>query len=90
MAPETLKPGEIGAESCQTTGTSTNAPPGETQHQHSHSLVHHDAAIVGTENMAKNTHLKTECITGSSNNKRQYVIGCESIHIGVEDGQLTL
>ena len=90
MAAETLQPGAIGAESSRTTGASTNAPPGETQQQRRHQLVYHDTAIVATDNMTQNAHFKTVRKTRSSKNKKQHAIGCESIHINVDDGQLTI
>ena len=63
--------------------------PGETQQQCRHQLVQWDTAIVATENMTQNTHLKILYTTGRSKNQKQYAIGCESIHIDVDDGQLT-
>jgi len=60
-APETLQPGAIGAEASQTTGTPTNAPPGEIQQQPRHQFIHRDAAIVSTENVALDAHLKPVC-----------------------------
>jgi len=90
MAPETLPPGAIGDESSRTTGTSCNAPLGESQQQHRHHLVHRDAAIVATENMTQDAYLKKVRKTGSSKNKKQDAIGCESIHICVNDGQLNI
>ena len=90
MAPETLPPGAIGAESSWTTGDSRNAPLGETQQQRRHQLVHRDAAIVATENMTQDAHLKMGRKTESSKNKKQHAIGCESIHICANDGQLKI
>jgi hypothetical protein len=90
MAPETHPPGAIGVESSRTTGASRNAPPGETQHQRRHQLVHRDAAIVATENMTQDAHTKKVSKTGSSKNKKQHAIGFESIHICVNDGQLKI
>jgi hypothetical protein len=87
MAPETLPPGANGAESSLMTGTSRNAPLGETQQQHRHQLVYRDAAIVATENMTQDAHLKKVRKTGSSKNKKQHAMGCESI---VNDGQLKI
>jgi len=84
MAPEILPQGAIEAESSQTIGASTNAPPGETQPQRGHQLVHRDAAIVATKNMTDDTHLKLVCKTGSSRSKKQQAIECESIHIDVD------
>jgi hypothetical protein len=90
MAPETLPPGAIGPELIRTAGASGNAPLGETQQQRRHQLVHRDAAIVATENMTQDAHLKKVHKTGSSKNKKQHAIGCESMHICVNDGQLKI
>jgi len=90
MAPETLQPGALGAESSRTTGAWSNTPPVETQQQRRHQLVHCDAAIVATENMAQDAHLKTVCKTGSNKNKKQHAFRWESIHVSVDDGQLTI
>jgi len=90
MALETLPPGAIGAELSRTTGASRNVPLGETQQQHRHQLVHHDIVIVATENMTQDTHLKQVGRTGSRKNKKPYAIGCESIHICVDYGQLEI
>jgi len=90
MDPETLPPGAIGAESSLTTGTSPNAPLGQTLHQLRYQLVHRDAAIVATENMSLDAHLKTVAQTASSKNKKQRANGSESIHICVNHGQLRI
>jgi len=90
MAPETLQPGAIVAESSRTTGALCNTPPGETQQQRRHQLVHRDAAIVATENIAQDAHVKTVPTTGSKKNEKQHAIGCESIDISVDDSQLTI
>jgi len=88
-APEILQPGAIVADSSRTTGASSNVAPGETQQQHSHLLVHGDAAIVASDTIMLDAHLKILRETGSSNNKKQHEIGCEAIRINVHDGQLT-
>jgi len=90
MPPETLQPGAIEAESSRTTGASNNAPPSETQQQCRLQLVHVGAAIAATENMTQDTHFNIECKTATSKNRKQHAIGCESIHIDVVDGQLTV
>ena len=69
------------------TGTLTNAPPGEIQEQHRPQLVHRDAAIVATKNMAQDRHLAMVPKTRRSKYRKQQAIGCESIHIGVDDVQ---
>jgi hypothetical protein len=58
MAPKTLPPGAIGAELSRTTGVSHKAPLGVTQLQGRDQLVHCDTAIVATENMRQEAHLK--------------------------------
>jgi len=90
MAPEIPQPGAIEAKSSRTTGASNNAPNSETQQQRRHQLVHRDAAIVATKNITHDAHLKIVGKTGSIKNKKQHVIGCESIHIDEDDGQLTV
>jgi hypothetical protein len=74
MAPKTLSSGAIGAELSRTTGASCNVPLGDTQQQQRHRLVHSDAAIIATENMTPDTHLKKVRKTGSSKNKKQHAI----------------
>ena len=90
MAPEILQPGALEAESSRTTGSSNNAPPGEIQQQRRHQLVHRNAAIVATEIMTQDAHLNIVRKTESSKNKKQHAIRCESIHIDVDDGLLTV
>jgi len=87
MAPGILQPGVIESESSRTTGASNNAPLSETQQQCRHQLVHHNAAIVPTENMTQDAHLNRVCRAGSRKSEQQHAIGSESIHIDVEDGQ---
>jgi hypothetical protein len=58
MAPETLQTCVIGAQSSQTTDASRNAPLGGTQQQRRDQIVHRDAAIVATENMSLDAHVK--------------------------------
>jgi len=53
MAPRTPQPGLFQSKSSQTAGASSNAPLVETQLQRRHLLVHRDAAIAATENMAQ-------------------------------------
>jgi len=90
MAPETLPPGTIGAESSRMTGASHTEPLGETQQQCRHQLVHRDAAIVANKNMTQDAHLKKVPKTGIKRNKKQHGIGCESIHICGDGGQLRI
>jgi hypothetical protein len=77
MAPQTPQRGVIQSEWSQTTGASSNAPLAETQLQRRHQLVHRDAAIAATENMAQDAHFKKVRKTGRSNNGQQHAIGCE-------------
>jgi len=90
MAPQTLQPGSIGAESSWTTGVSTNVLPGETQQQRRHQLVHHDTAILETENITQDAHWQIVRKTGHSKNDKQHAIGCYSILIDVQDSQQTM
>ena len=89
FASETLQPGAIGAESSRTTGASNNAPPGKTQQQHRHQLVHRDATIVATEHMTQDPHLKLVRETGRTKHNKKHAIGCELIQLNVHDSQLT-
>jgi len=70
MAPQTPQPAVIQSESSRTAGASSNAPLAETQLQRRHQLVHGDAAIAATENMAQDAHLKKVRKTGRSNNRQ--------------------
>ena len=90
MVPDILQPGVIEAESSRTTGASNNVPPSETQQQRRQRLVHRDAAIVASKNMTQEAHFKIVRKTGSSKNMKQHAIGCKSIQIDVDDGQLTV
>jgi hypothetical protein len=56
MAPQTHQPGVIQSKSSRTTGTSSNAPLAESQLQNRYQLVHRDAAIPATNNMAQDAH----------------------------------
>ena len=77
MAPQTPQPGLSQSESSRTAGASSNAPLVETQLQRRHHLVHRDAAIAATKNMAQDAHLQKVRKTGRSNNRQQHAIGCE-------------
>jgi hypothetical protein len=76
MAPQTPEPGVIQSKSSRTTGASSNAPLAETQLQRRHQLVHRDAAIAATRNMAQHVHVKTVRKTGRTNNRQEHAIGC--------------
>jgi len=58
MAPQAPQPGVIQSEMSRTMVVSSNAPLPGTQQQCRHQLVHSDAAIAATENMAQDAHLK--------------------------------
>jgi hypothetical protein len=90
MAPQTLSPDANGAETSPKTVASRNEPLGDTQQQRRHCLVHRDTAIVATENMTQDVHFKKVRKTRSSNNMQQHAIGCESIHIRINEGQLRI
>jgi len=90
MAPETLPPGAIKAESSRTTGALHNQRLGETQQQRRHQLVHRDAAIVATDNLTQDAHFENVHKTRSKMNKKQQAIGCEWINISVDDGELAI
>jgi len=90
MSPETLPAAAIGAESRRTTGASRNDPLGETQQQCRHQSAHSDAAVVATDNMTHDAHCKEVGKTESEENKKQHAIGCESINICVNHGQLRI
>jgi len=77
MAPQTPQHGLIESKSSRTAGASSNAPLVETQLHRRHQLVHRDAAIAATENMAQDAHLKKVRKTGCSNNRQQHAIGRE-------------
>jgi len=77
MAPQTPHPSVIQSESSRTAGASSNTPLAETQLERRHQLVHHDAAIAATENMAQDVHLNKVRKTGRSNDKQQHAIRCE-------------
>jgi len=77
MAPQPLQPGGIQSEPSRTTGASSNEPLAKTQQQRRHQLVHCDAAIAATENMAQDAHLKKVRKTGRRNNWQQHATGFE-------------
>jgi hypothetical protein len=58
MARQTPQPGVIQSELSQTTSSSYTAPLAETELQRRHQLVHRDASIAATENMARDPHSK--------------------------------
>jgi len=77
-APHVPQPPAIESKSSRTTGDSSNAPPAETQQQCSHhQIVDHIAANASTENMTRDSHLKTVYKTGQSKNRKLHPMGCE-------------
>jgi len=89
MAQRTPQPGVIQSELSLMIGSSSNAPLAETLLQLRQQLVHHHTAIAATENIAQDAHLHKGHKTGHSNNRQQHAIGCESLHMYIESGQLT-
>jgi len=83
MAPDTPRRGVIESESCRTTGAPVYAPLPETQQQWRHQLLHHNAAISATENMAQDAHFNIAHHTRRSNNQKQHAMGCEYLPIDV-------
>jgi hypothetical protein len=57
-------------------GASSNAPLAETELQSRHQLVHCNAAIAATENMAQDADLNKVHKTRRTNNRQQHDIGC--------------
>jgi len=90
MPPHSPQPGVPESESSRRTGGSLNAPLVEAQQQCRHQLVHHNAAIAATKNMAQDAHLKIVSKTICINNREQHVTGCEYLNINVEGSQLTI
>jgi len=90
MARQGPRQGESGTESSRTTAVPSYTPPGETQLQRRHHLVHHDAANGATENMTLDAKLKIVRKTGSSKNKTQHAIACRCSRIEVHGRQLMI
>jgi len=86
MAPQTPQPGVIEYESSRTMCTLSNTPLAESQQQRRHQLVHHDAAIAATDNLAQDADLIKVGKTGRSKHRKQHAIGCEELNISVEGG----
>jgi hypothetical protein len=84
------RPGENGSNTGRLAGASSNTDILGTQPERRHMLVHHDAANAATNHMTQNAHLKIGRKTGSSKNKKQHAVGCESIHIEAIGGQCTV
>jgi len=90
MATQTPQPGVNGTESGWLMGITPNMSFSGIQQEHIHQLVHHNAANAAIKNMTQDAHLNIVHITGSSKNKKQHAIGCEYIHIKVNDTQLSV
>jgi len=90
QATQTPQQVENGTEPGGSMGVSPNPSLSSTQQECRHQLVHRNAANVATKYMTQDAHLKIVCKTGSSKNKKQHAIGCEYIHITVNNGQLTI
>jgi hypothetical protein len=90
MASQTPQPGVIKFESSGMTNASSNTPVAGAQQQCRHHLVHRDAAVAATENMAQDPHSTQVHNTARSNNKNQHAIGWELLHIDIEGGQVTI
>jgi hypothetical protein len=86
MALQTTPPAAIRSESRWIPGASCNAWPGETQQQCKSQFIHQDAAVVVTENMTQNPHLKQVRKTSRDKSKTQDVVGFELLHVDVDGG----
>jgi hypothetical protein len=69
MAPGILLRGGIAAKCNRTTGVSSTGHLGETQQQRRQQVVHCDAAIVATDDIARAVHLNKVLKTASGQNK---------------------
>jgi len=77
MAPQTPQPGVIKSESSGMMDASSNTPVAGAQQQCRHHLVHRDAAVAATKNMAQDPHSTQVHKIGRSNNRNQHAIGWE-------------
>jgi hypothetical protein len=77
MAPQICQSGVIQSQLSRTMGASSNPPLAESQLQCRHQLVHRDAAIAATKNMAHDLHLNKVRKTGLNNNRQQYAFRCD-------------
>jgi len=66
MGHGTIYQSASGYGSSRMTGSSSNVPPNETQHQHRHQLVHHDAAYADPNSITQVAHLQMICQARSS------------------------
>jgi len=76
---QTSQPEVTGSESSRRMGFSSDTSPNGTLQESRHQLVHSDTANAATKHMTQDAHLKIDCKTRSSNNKKQYAIECEYI-----------
>jgi hypothetical protein len=81
--------GESGSNTSRLAGATSNTEILGTQQECRHKLVHRDAANVATNHLTQDAHLKIVRKTGSSKNKKQHAVGCESILIVPNGVQLT-
>jgi hypothetical protein len=83
-------PDESGSNTGRLAGATSNTEILGEQQEHRHQLGHRDAANAATKHMTQDAHVKIVCKTGSSKNKKQHAVGCVSIHIEANGGQLTV
>jgi len=74
----------------RSTGAASNAALSGTQQQHTHQLVHREAADAATENRTQVAICTIICKTEGSKNRKQHAIECEYIHIAVISLQQTI
>jgi len=90
MAPRTPHQGESGTGSSRTMGTLSNMPCAETQLQRRNHVAHPNHANAATEHVCLDSWSKIVHKTGSSQNKKQHVIGCEYSRFEVDCTQLII
>jgi len=90
MDPQTPQPGASGSESSRTTGTTSIAPPAESQQQRRHHLVHWVCSNAATANMTLDAHLKIVHRTRGSRNMMQHAIGCGELQMEVGGSHPTI
>jgi len=90
MATQSPQPGESRSELSPLTGQASNAALAVTQQQHTHLLVHCDAANTAIKNVTYNIHFKMVRIARSSKRKKLFATGYEYVHVEVEECQLTV
>jgi hypothetical protein len=90
MPTKTLQPGAIGAKSNRTAGASTSAPRGETQQQRQTTVCPPRCCNCCHRTFDQGRTFQNGTFNQSHKNMNQLAIGRESIHIDVDDGQLTI